>query len=434
MALPAALAAITAVSVLISGVWVIVDLNAKTSLNKRSALNALLVAEAGAAHGLALLRDDLKKTSFTRLLKGNDSVSGNDDDGYFTGYTALSSDKQIPVAGLSFGGGTYTVRITQDPQEADQYNDVNNRVLMTCVGTTPDGARAEVIGVVGVVPMPAMATEGSINIGGSPQILGPCGGLHANSVIAVSGNNVVVNGPLTASDSVEAGNCQIKKADGTCNVPLHNQPPIDIPILTKAEFCEAATAPVYHLGAGTITLNGVAASPAPTGWSYHAASDTWTNSSATPSNGTFCTDSNIEISGSPGDDGTPWGASLYTSKSIKVTGSPYIETYDQENEGLFIAEGDVYISGTSGSGYNYSGLIYAGAQCEMRGNSKIFGQVLCKDQPNPTGATNYVGTTNTNNTDPVTGTVTGNAQITFNCSATVLSKRKFLSWVQKLGS
>ena len=53
---------------------------------------------------------------------------------------------------------------------------------------------------------------------------------------------------------------------------------------------------------------------------------------------------------------------------------------------------------------------------------------------NPDGATNYVGTTNTNNTDPVTGTVTGNAVITFNCSATVLSKRKFLSWVQKLGS
>ena len=55
MALPASLAAITAVSVLISGIWVIVDLNAKTSANRKSALNAILVAEAGNSHGLALL-------------------------------------------------------------------------------------------------------------------------------------------------------------------------------------------------------------------------------------------------------------------------------------------------------------------------------------------------------------------------------------------
>jgi hypothetical protein len=430
MALPATLAAITAVSVLISGIWVIVDLNAKTSVNRRSALNAMLVAEAGNSHALALLRGDLRNTNFTKLLKGSDSVASNADDGLFIGY-GLSTDKTIPAAGVAFGAGTYSVTIEDDPADTDgnAKEDMNNRLMLRCRGVTPDGASAELLAIIGVVPLPAMATEGRLNIGGNPTVKGQCGGVHANEVVQATGGSITVDGPVTASDTVKATACQIRKLDGTCNVPLNNQPPIDIPILTMAGVCLAPT--LRFSGTGVITNAAGVVQPAGTGgWTWSsAAGGKWSNSAAAPMDGTMCFDEDVEISGSPGDDGAPWRVSIYSTKAVKVTGSAVMTAFDPDG-GLIIAEGDVSIAGTPGPGFNYGGMIYAGSQCELRGNAKINGQVLCKDGADPAGSQNYVNTTNTDNT----GDVSGNPEITFNCTGSVLSKRRIISWVQKLGT
>jgi hypothetical protein len=430
MALPATLAAITAVSVLISGIWVIVDLNAKTSLNRRSALNAMLVAEAGNSHALALLRGDLRNTNFTKLLNGSDSVANNADDGLFIGY-GLASDKTIPAAGVAFGAGTYNVTIEDDPAESDGNAkvDANNRIMLRCRGVTPDGASAEILAIIGVVPLPAMATEGRLTIGGNPKVTGQCGGVHANEVVQVSGNTVIVDGPVTASDTVKATACQIKKVDGTCNPPLNNQPPIDIPVLTAAQVC---TNPSIRLSDnGTITDG--AGNPLAAGfggWSWTSSGGgKWSNNSAQPPDGMVCATEDIEISGSPGDVATPWRVSIYTTKAVKVTGSAVMQAFDPDG-GLIIAEGDVSIAGVPGAGFNYGGMIYAGSQCELLGNARINGQVLCKDNPDPAGAINYVNTTNTGDV----GSVSGSPEITFNCTGSVLSKRRIISWVQKLGT
>lgn len=432
MALPASLAAITAVSVLISGIWVIVDLNAKTSANRRSAVNALLVAEAGQSHGLALLRGALRTKNMTRLLLGEDSVANNSNDGLFIGY-GLSSTDEIPAAGKSFAGGTYTAVIEDDPSDTDgnPKQDSNNRLMLRCTGVMPDGASAEVLAIISMVPLPAMATEGRLNIGGNPTVSGACGGLHANQVVNATGNSIVVDGPVTASDTVRAGACQIRTLDGSCNVPLNNQPPVDIPQLTMTEVCPAN--PTYRMDDLGNIRDGTTGAllPAGTGgWTWSSAGGgRWLNNAANPTNAIVCSTEDIEISGSPGDAGNPWRVSIYSNKSVKVSGSPVMESIDP-NGGLIIAEGDVSIAGTPGAGFNYTGMIYAGAQCELLGNAKISGQVLCKDNTQPTGSNNYV---NTSNTD-VVGEVSGSPEITFNCSGSVLSKRRISSWVQKLGT
>jgi hypothetical protein len=430
MALPASMAAITAVSVLISGIWVIVDLNAKTSANRRSAVNALLVAEAGQSHGIALLRGALRTKNFTKLLLGEDSVANNSNDGRFIGY-GLNSTDEIPAAGKAFAGGTYTAVMEDDPNDSDgdPLRDANNSILLRCRGVMPDGASAEIIAIISMVPLPAMATEGRLNIGGNPQVSGACGGLHANQVVQATGASVLVDGPVTASDTVRADPCQIRRLDGTCNTPLNNQPPVDIPQLTVAEVCPAN--PTYRLDDMGNIRDGTTGAllPAATGgWQWTSSNGgRWYNNAANPTNGVICATEDIEIAGSPGDEGNPWRVSLYTTKAVKMSGSPVMEAYDP-NGGLIIAEGDVSIAGTPGAGFNYGGMIYAGAQCELRGNARINGQVLCKDNADPAGSINYV------NTGDVVGDVSGSPQITFNCSGSVLSKRRISSWVQKLGS
>ena len=431
MALPASLAAITAVSVLLSGIWVIVDLNAKTSANRRSAVNAMLVAEAGQAHAIALLRGDLRIKPLTKLLMGSDSVSNNSDDGLFTGH-GLTSAKEIPAAGVTFATGNYKATMEDDPSDTDgdPKTDSNNRLLLRCTGVMPDGASAEIIAIIAMVPLPAMATEGKLNIGGNPVVKGACGGIHANEVVQANGNSITVDGPVTASDTVKgASNCEIKMLNGTCNVPLNNQPPVDIPNLTVADLC---TSPTFVLsnngvirdGAGNVLPSGTG------GWSWTSSGGgKWSNNAADPTDGMICAYDDVEISGSPGEAGDPWRVSIYTTQAVKVTGSAVMESFDPYG-GLIVAEGDVSIAGTPGPGFNYGGMIYSGSQCELRGNAKINGQVLCKDNPDPAGSANYVNTTNTDNT----GDVSGNPEITFNCSGSVLSKRRIASWVQKLGS
>jgi hypothetical protein len=431
IAIPAALAAITAVSVLMSGIWVIVDLNAKTSTNRRSALSALLIAEAGVSHSLALLRGELKNTHLTKLLRGSDDQLNNADDGLLIGYS-LSTDKEIPPTGVTFGNATYYVTLEDDPADTDgnPKEDSNNRILMRCRGTLPDGASATIEAVVGMIPLPAIATEGILKIGGNPRILGPCGGIHANEIIQVSGNPTV-QGQVTASDTVMATDCRITKPDGTCNVPLHNQPPVDIPTLTMEQVCSA---PSVTLNANGTLIDHV---PEPDkvwpndgvarfGWKWGG--NKWTSVNPVR-DGMICAKADIEISSNWGIHGAPARLSIYTTHSVSISGNPTLMPFDP-NGGLIIAEGDVEISGNPSAGdhNNYTGMIYAGAQCKINGNPRLFGQLLCKDLPQPVGAKDYVDISDLN------ADVSGNPEIIFDCTGSMLSKRKILSWGQKIGS
>jgi hypothetical protein len=435
IALPAAIMALAAVSVLIAGVWVIVDLNAKTSLNRKSAVQALLVAEAGAAHGLGLMREELKNVKWDQLLKGSDNVALTADDGLLIAY-GLDSDEQIPAAGRSFGGGTYFVTLEDDPADGDglDFVDSNNRILARCRGVMPDGASAEILAVIGWQQYPAIATEGNLKIGGNPKITGPCGGLHANDTMEVSGNPIV-DGPVTASDTVEVSGCKIKDSNGKCVTPLHHQPPVDIPELTMSDMCTNPDRFVlrsdgfierYSLGVVAETRD--ARSDPEWGWKRSSDSPVkWDMSGNTGTDGTYCVEGNAYISGNPGTDSDPWSTSIFATGAVEFSGNPKVVANDP-SEALVVAEGDISFSGNASSGQeNYEGLIYAGSQCKISGNPRLHGQVLCKDNPDPPGSDDIVSTSD------LSGDVSGNPEITFSCGG-MLSKRKVMSWMQKLGS
>ena len=73
---------------------------------------------------------------------------------------------------------------------------------------------------------------------------------------------------------------------------------------------------------------------------------------------------------------------------------------------MIVAEGDVKLNGNTESGEdNLQGTIYAGAQCELSGNLKVHGQVICADDPNPSGSENWVDL----------NTLNGNLDITYDC-------------------
>ena len=73
---------------------------------------------------------------------------------------------------------------------------------------------------------------------------------------------------------------------------------------------------------------------------------------------------------------------------------------------------------------SYSGLMYARAQCVATGTFNAVGQLICANNAQPVGATDW----------SATHSVSGNFNLTFDCSANVFNKRRVLYWYPTIGA
>jgi hypothetical protein len=92
---------------------------------------------------------------------------------------------------------------------------------------------------------------------------------------------------------------------------------------------------------------------------------------------------------------------------------------------LALAGGDLYVAGNAAAGaISYSGLLYARAQCLATGNFVAVGQMLCANNANPAGATEWAATHD----------ISGNFTLRFDCSGNVFNKRRVLYWYPRIGA
>ena len=423
IALPTAMFALVAASILAGGVIVFSNLSAKVTREQERATRAVQVADAGIAHAVSLLRaSPLKSLSYTRILRGSDNFIPTVDDTLLIGYGIAVND-QIPAAGKAFQGHTYFVTIRDDPADTDgnPATDMNGRVLVRCRSVTSAGATAEVSAIVGAVPMPGIAADGNLAFSGSSvNISGPCGGAHANGNLSSSGGGPHIGTQATATGTV-AGSWTLPS--GVAAPALGGQQEVVIPDLNPMDYCATAD---YRLAvvAGVPSVQNVATgiwSPVATvGWTYTAGTTTWNLSGGAVNIGTYCATGNVEISGNNGTAAAPLQVSVLATGSIGLAGVPYLRP-DHEDGILLMAAGDVSLGGNPGS--SYSGLVYAGAQCAASGSATLTGQVLCANGAQPAGATPYTAT----------NTVGGSFTLNFDCSGNVFNKRRVLYWYPRIG-
>ncbi len=425
VALPSAMFALVAASILAAGVFAFADLSAKATLNQERATRATQVADAGISHAVSLLRGSpMKSLSFTRILRGSDNFIPGADDSLFTGYGLAAAD-QIPLAGKAFQGHTYFVSVRDDPADGDANasTDLNGRVLVRCRSLTSDGATAEVSAIVGAVPQPGFAADGNAAFSGGPDILGPCGGAHANGNISSGGGGPTVGTQVSATGTV-TGNWTLP--DGTNAPRAPGSAPIDVPDLNPADYCTAADAD-FRLLAGGVATNGAGTGIViPAGWTYNAATLTWTlvGAAGIPPIGTYCVTGNAYVQGAVGTAATPKQMSVIATGSVRIEGTPYIVA-DQADGILALAAGDLYLAGNAAAGAtSYSGLLYARAQCLATGNFTATGQVLCANNAQPVGATEWTAT----------HSISGNFVLNYDCSANVFNKRRVLYWYPRIGA
>jgi Tfp pilus assembly protein PilX len=267
---------------------------------------------------------------------------------------------------------------------------------------------AVVLADVPILPLKALVVNGDIDITGDQEIQGSCGDVHVNGNVDLS-DTLQVNDMLSATGAVTgSGANHIINADGEPVTPESGAEPIEIPKLNPWDFCGEAD---YILRNGWIVTVGpptdstLIGGPGVLGWKYTAHLDKYTLNAEIGVPGTVCVNGNVQVSAGEGTMTSALPLSLLVDGSVNFTGSPVIIA-DHSDGILVIAGGDASIHGyPEAAGDNFSGLIYAGSQCDFNGIPILSSQVLCRGDPDPAGAINLSDQSMIN----------GETQITFSC-------------------
>ena len=428
VALPIALFGLLAISVLASGIWAMTDLDARMASNRESASRALLLAESGAMHTVGVLRSIPGWVTLDALLRGADGQAGTADDGLLAG-PGVDAAIAIPGGGIAAPGGRYTVRLLDDPADADgdPATDTNNRVIARCTGVADGGSSAVVDVVIAAPSLPAFLTNGGLQIQGNPDILGSCGGLHTNGDVSATGHITVSEGQTIRATGRFLGNGRIldptgRRVEPQTGVEARSTPPRD-----AATYCAGADVDFILQADGRarrvrdgLTLD--ARSQERWGWRRTEASPVvWELASKNPEEGTFCVEGNARISGTFGNHGSPVEQSVIALGSIRVDGNGRFTPEHSQNI-LFLAAGDVELAGNMDVRHSAAAaLIYAGSQCGFSGNMVIEGQIICADGPDPAGALDLFDLNHLH----------GNGKIRYDCAGVTSGNLRIVDWFQR---
>ncbi|UCC74730.1 MAG: hypothetical protein JSV86_09320 [Gemmatimonadota bacterium] len=408
-----AMALLTAIGAALTAVGIVEFRAAK---NHRSASRALLLADAGATHALALMRGPLSGYTYSEVLVGSDGIPDTEDDGVFTGFE-LAGDEALPDTGIMLGEGRYYVRIVNDDGDpsGDPYSDTNNRFVALCRGELPDGGAAEVRVMLAAPSFPAIATNGTLYLPGNPGIVGGCAGVHANRIMTVSGHPTVAGDVTYYEDAVVSGT--IYGTSGEEKEPKPG-PWVDIPEYEPFDYCDDAE---YFLKNNKLITVGPPESEITLGkalgWQFNASTWTYELNGKEAVGGKYCVRGNARVVGNLGEPGNPLEITIIATGSIQIGGVPIIEPANSDDI-LLLAGGDVQIGGTTTglrSPY-YAGLIYAGSQCQVGGTPYVDGHIMCYDDPDPVGAVDLFDENKINGTPTVSYDCSGEQRRTLMAS------------------
>jgi hypothetical protein len=443
MALAAAIFGVLMVSLLTAGAYTFTDLSNRATRNREDAALALRVAQSGATHAVSLLRSQLRDTSFNRLLRGFDNnAAATADNGLFIGYPGLGDPLALPATGRATQGGTYFVKIENDPlEQAAPFTDSNGRIVLRCTGVTAAGSRAVIEMVIRIIwPLPALAFDGDTEISGNPTISGACGDIHVNGFVKIGGTTTV-NSKMTVNGSWDSPSGKLKDASNT-NIAPTASANIPIPTMLAADYCGSADFVMMHDGRVFVRSTGVTHNynssgsyPGVTGWKTgnpNSAEVIWESTSNTITAGSYCFQAHptngrgasVSLSHNPGTASNPLRLSIIATGSVQMSGNPYMRPAHASGIGV-LAEGDLKLNGNATSGAtNFNGVFYGGNQCEISGVPTISGQFLCKANPlQRLGSVNWVAQNK----------ISGDAKITYGCGTTQENDRyRISSWYQRI--
>lgn len=393
-------------------------------------------ARAAAEAGLNRATEHLNDVATLNLLAGADGIV----DGANPNYTAQNADNgQVPSIGNGpftlTNGYTYTLQILDDDdptlyvtplsgaqlvqmtENNNRFVSGNDRLILRATGIGPRNTRVIVQRVLQSVAInnvtttttttianPALLVDGDLEVGGSLDVWGQRGNIHANGNIVgqVSGK---ITGDITATGTVDDRLDPAGMAAG-------NMPPIAVPEIRAADYKNLAD--IILKADGTIIdalTNLPCVLTCPTGWTYSAGA--WSTSGAPPSSATYYVEGPVSIHG-VGNNGLV-AMSIIAEGSIHITGNGEFKP-ENASKIQFVTNGDFVSNADLNDPLDIDGQIMVREQLKLEGGFNFQGRVMVKNKDSATNAydavTNPHGRRGPNSED--SNDVNGNISIQYN--------------------
>lgn len=280
-------------------------------------------------------------------------------------------------ASTAFGGGIYTVTITDnDDNDSNTNDDIDNTVILISQGTRNN----ETMSIEAIISRPlytpeyAIITDGDLKVAGSSAVTG--GGVHTNSDFTQSGSPTI-SGGATAS--------------GTCTDPLCTDQGVDqefVPVVEPTDYENFADY-IFNTDAtidrrlvdGSLQT-GVEGESIFSAFSHNAQG--WSIGGG-PVIGTDVPNQAILYfkekfkAQSIGSVSTPWEITIITEEDIEWTGNAFITNWQDPNDSpdiqnlFLIAENDIKINSMD---QDTQGIICAKDQFSIGGTATLSGFII----------------------------------------------------------
>jgi hypothetical protein len=386
--------------ILASGVCAALAVSGKTetmaAYNLDTSAQARAAAQAGLTAALEVVITNLNTTGATpsdainNLLEGPDNdASAVDDngslfsiDGTATGlpapnatlqlaalqgvsYTVQVFDEDNPLRGITLSGAA----ITEIDEDGVATTDGNERVVIRATGFGRNNTTVTLEAIIGTTTLPALVTNGNLDVQGNLTLEGQNGGVHANGTLEIGSGSVDI-----AQDATASGTATIHASADVGGLEAGNQPTMTVPNVWAADYFSYAD---YILDSDGVIKNRATGMPeadqASFGWTFSGG--TW-DLNADPIDGTYYVrGASVRMAGSPTAT-----MSLIVEGDIDIQGNATLTPDTQPGfDMLFVTNGDLEISGSFATPLIVEGVIMVRGQIDIAGSPDIAGQILVQD-------------------------------------------------------
>lgn len=277
---------------------------------------------------------------------------------------------------------------TAPDEDGLPFNDINQTLIVQAIGYGPDNTSVVLEAVISPIELPALVTNGDLDMSGNVTIDGTEGDVHSNGSLTISGNSADVSGDASASGTL---NCDdpCDQVDGTASggaAPLPLPPVHASDYRSHADYILTSAGLMTQLDGTPIVDCSGGGNPCRNdyGLTFNSGSVvTWSfvNSAVL---GTYYVEGSADIAG-PGSAATPAQVSIIAEGSIHVGGNTYLTPDSPEL--LFVTDVDLDISGGGVLGeVDAQGQILVHEQLDISGSPALTGQLLVENAANTPGS------------------------------------------------
>ena len=182
-------------------------------------------------------------------------------------FTVQAFDEDDPLRGITLNAAA----ITEIEENTDPTTDGNRKIVIRATGFGRNNTTVTLEAILSTTTLPALVTNGDLDVQGNLTLEGQNGGVHANGNLEIGSGAVDI-----AQDATASGTATIHNSADVGGLEAGGQPTMTVPNVNAADYYNFADFVLDNDGVIKNRMTGVAeANQASFGWTWDGGTGTW---------------------------------------------------------------------------------------------------------------------------------------------------------------